>query len=74
MPNYIVRYGAMRILGAFPPCGDQQYERGENVVVRTDRGLEDGRSAVRGHTRSLGIAEKPVSGTDLSQDDRGGLA
>jgi len=42
MSQYIVRYGAMRLLGLFAPPGDQQYGRGVHVVVRTDRGLEAG--------------------------------
>jgi len=42
MPNYIVRYGAIRLVGLFASTGEQQYERGVDVVVRTDRGLEAG--------------------------------
>jgi len=42
MPEYIVRFGAMRLVGSFAPLGEQQYQRGMNVVVRTDRGLEAG--------------------------------
>ena len=42
MANYIVRYGAMRLLGVFAPTGDQSYARGTRAIVRTDRGLEAG--------------------------------
>lgn len=42
MPNYIVRFGAMRLVGTFAPPGEQQYQRGANVIVRTERGLEAG--------------------------------
>jgi cell fate regulator YaaT (PSP1 superfamily) len=42
MPNYIVRFGSMRLLGTFSPPGEQQFKRGTNVIVRTDRGLEAG--------------------------------
>jgi cell fate regulator YaaT (PSP1 superfamily) len=42
MPNYIVRYGAMRLVGVFAPTGEQPYERGLNIIVRTERGLEVG--------------------------------
>ncbi len=42
MPSYIVRFGAMRLVGLFSSTGEQQYERGVNVIVRTDRGLEAG--------------------------------
>jgi cell fate regulator YaaT (PSP1 superfamily) len=42
MPSYIVRFGAMRLVGVFAPAGEQQYQRGVNVIVRTERGLEAG--------------------------------
>jgi cell fate regulator YaaT (PSP1 superfamily) len=32
----------MRILGLFSPTGEQEYRRGTNVIVRTERGLEAG--------------------------------
>ncbi len=42
MPNFVVRYGAMRLVGTFAPPGEQPFRRGTNVIVRTDRGLEAG--------------------------------
>lgn len=42
MASYIVRYGAMRLLGVFAPSGDHAYQRGTRVIVRTERGLEAG--------------------------------
>jgi cell fate regulator YaaT (PSP1 superfamily) len=42
MPTYVVRFGAMRLVGVFAPTGEQQYQRGVNVIVRTERGLEAG--------------------------------
>ncbi len=42
MADYIVRYGAMRLLGVFSPSGGRPYQRGAKVIVRTDRGLEVG--------------------------------
>lgn len=42
MPDYIVRYGAMRLLGVFSPTPGREYRRGMKVVARTDRGLEIG--------------------------------
>jgi cell fate regulator YaaT (PSP1 superfamily) len=42
MSNYIVRYGATRLLGIFSPAADQSYPRGVPVIVRTERGLEAG--------------------------------
>jgi len=42
MPKYVVRSGVMRALGVFNPGRDDSYRRGEQVIVRTDRGLEVG--------------------------------
>jgi cell fate regulator YaaT (PSP1 superfamily) len=42
MPKYVVRYGAMRILGAASAPERDQYRRGVQVIVRTDRGLDAG--------------------------------
>jgi cell fate regulator YaaT (PSP1 superfamily) len=42
MSDFIVRYGAMRLLGAMSARGDARYERGAKVIVRTSRGLEAG--------------------------------
>src|SRR2546430_1678112 len=38
--NYIVRHGAMRFLGEYEPAPSVLYQRGQQVVVRSDRGLE----------------------------------
>ena len=40
--RYVVRYGAMRQLGAFSARDNVPYVRGDEVVVRTPRGLEVG--------------------------------
>jgi len=42
MASYIVRYGEMRFLGVFAAASEQTYRRGEQVIVRTERGLEAG--------------------------------
>ena len=42
MSKYVVRYGAMRMMGALDVPSDREYRRGVNVIVRTDRGLEAG--------------------------------
>lgn len=42
MPDYIVRYGAMRLLGVFRTNGGASYRRGVRVIARTERGLEAG--------------------------------
>jgi cell fate regulator YaaT (PSP1 superfamily) len=40
MPRYVVRYGAMRLLGVFSTRGQDRYQRSAKVIVRTSRGLE----------------------------------
>lgn len=42
MPKYIVRYGAMRLLGVFAGRGKETLGRGSKVIARTSRGLEAG--------------------------------
>jgi cell fate regulator YaaT (PSP1 superfamily) len=42
MPKYIVRYGAMRLLGVFATRGGDRFVRGRRVIARTNRGLEVG--------------------------------
>ena len=42
MPNYVVRYGAMRQLGILGSSRDDAYLRGMQVLARTNRGLEIG--------------------------------
>ena len=40
--QYIVRYGRMRVLGEFRSLTDLEHARGEQVVIRTERGTELG--------------------------------
>ena len=40
MAKYVVRYGAMRILGVFTAPSSASYGRDTRVIVRTERGLE----------------------------------
>ncbi|NLE36938.1 MAG: signal peptidase [Pirellulaceae bacterium] len=42
MAKYIVRYGSMRMLGAFDYPEDKLFARGTKVIARTSRGLEAG--------------------------------
>ena len=38
--NYIVRHGLMRFLGEFEPVPPGLYARSQEVLVRSERGLE----------------------------------
>ncbi|WP_417848452.1 PSP1 domain-containing protein [Thalassoglobus sp.] len=40
--KYVVRYGTMRFLGEFSAKGPQEFQRGNQVVVRSHRGTEWG--------------------------------
>jgi cell fate regulator YaaT (PSP1 superfamily) len=42
MPKYVVRTGSTRALGIMSPHRDEAYQRGNQVVIRTERGLEAG--------------------------------
>ena len=42
MPKYVVRFGAMRMLGVFSSRGSLRLTRGADVIARTSRGLETG--------------------------------
>ena len=65
MPSYIVRFGAMRLVGVFAPSGDQQYDRGMNVIVRTDRGLEAGEVLSEATAKALAMLREPPQGQIL---------
>jgi cell fate regulator YaaT (PSP1 superfamily) len=59
--KWIVRHGAMRLLGEFDAEGDG-CGRGDDVVVRTDRGLEVGRVLCESTPRALAALGEPTRG------------
>jgi cell fate regulator YaaT (PSP1 superfamily) len=67
MPKYVVRYGAMRLLGVFAPSGDVNYRRGAMVIVRTDRGLEAGEVLGEATERTFSALKSPLEGPVLRQ-------
>jgi cell fate regulator YaaT (PSP1 superfamily) len=77
MPDYVVRYGAMRFLGVFTATGEQQYCRGIRVIARTDRGLEAGEVLCEATAATIAWVKDPGSGQilrEMSADDRHELA
>jgi cell fate regulator YaaT (PSP1 superfamily) len=71
--SWIVRHGAMRFLGEFDPEGTA-YARGDEVVVRTDRGLELGQVICPATPRALELLSEPSRGRlvrCLNDRDRG---
>src|SRR4051812_8953754 len=60
----IVRHGAMRFLGEFDPEAGT-YRRGDDVVVRTDPGLELGHVVCEASPKALAYLEEPTKGRVL---------
>jgi cell fate regulator YaaT (PSP1 superfamily) len=58
---WIVRHGAMRFLGEFDPDGGT-YARGQEVVVRTERGLELGQVLCPADPRAVELIGEPTRG------------
>jgi len=70
--SWIVRHGAMRFLGEFDP-ETGEYARGQEVVVRTDRGLELGQVLCPATPRAVELIAEPTRGRILrvlSERDR----
>lgn len=77
MPDYIVRYGAIRNLGVFSSVGGKEYRRGAEVVVRTDRGLETGEVLCESSEEALKHLKDPGAGQilrEMTHDDHHELA
>jgi cell fate regulator YaaT (PSP1 superfamily) len=62
--SWIVRHGAMRFLGEFDPESGE-YARGQEVVVRTDRGLELGQVLCPATPRAIELITEPTRGRIL---------
>lgn len=72
MSKYIVRYGTMRNLGVMASRSDDQFRRGMEVVVRTDRGLEVGQVLCESTEDALSHLDRPANGTivrEVSAED-----
>lgn len=76
--NWIVRHGAMRFLGEFDPEGGT-YARGDEVIVRTERGQEVGAVLALADPRALEMLQEPTKGrilrkmTDRDRQERNNL-
>ncbi|HEY7424669.1 MAG TPA: regulatory iron-sulfur-containing complex subunit RicT, partial [Gemmataceae bacterium] len=70
--SWIVRHGAMRFLGEFDP-ETGEYARSQEVVVRTERGLELGQVLCPATPRAVELITEPTHGRILrllSERDR----
>jgi cell fate regulator YaaT (PSP1 superfamily) len=62
MNQWIVRHGAMRFLGVFDPEQDEGYARGQEVILRTERGHEVGTLLCPSTPELLASLPEPTSG------------
>ena len=60
--KYIVRHGAMRFLGEFEPEGEAPYARGQTVVIRSERGLEEAEVLCESNPRAVELLTEPTHG------------
>jgi len=77
MPDYVVRYGAMRFLGVFTAPADREWRRGTRVIARTDRGLEIGEVLCEALPETVARLKDPGAGQilrEMTADDRNELA
>ena len=70
---YVVRYGRMRFLGEFTGLPGQDHPRGQEVVIRSDRGTELGEVLCPATDRAARFLPNPIHGEILrlpTADDR----
>ncbi len=71
--KYIARHGRMRLLGEYEPAGETAFDRGQAVILRTERGQEIGDILAESSPRALELITEPTHGLVLrvlSDDDR----
>ena len=71
--NYVLRHGVMRFLGDFEPSPAVAYARGQQVIARTERGLEVGEILCDASPRALELLPEKTTGQilrPLSDEDR----
>ena len=59
-PAYLVRYGAMRLVGVCPGLPDLDIPRHADIVVRTDRGLEHATALCPATPRAVAAVAEPT--------------
>jgi cell fate regulator YaaT (PSP1 superfamily) len=72
MPRYVVRHGVMRHLGVFSTRASDSFVRGQQVIVRTSRGMEAGEVLVEATDNVMSQMPDPKTGNILrlvSEDD-----
>lgn len=64
-PSFVVRYGQLRFLGDFEAGADFVFQRGQRVVVKSDRGTEIGEVLCEATERAARLLENPGRGQIL---------
>lgn len=69
--SYLIRYGVMSHVGRFPalPTCDQSLERGQVVVIQTDRGLELGEVLIATDGKAAPLGTGPDAATSGPDGD-----
>jgi cell fate regulator YaaT (PSP1 superfamily) len=71
--TYIARHGVMRFLGQFEATSGSDHERGQAVVLRSERGLEAGEVLCEASERALALIAEPTHGQivrTMTDEDR----
>jgi len=71
--NYIVRHGVMRFLGDYEPTPEVVYLRGQAVIVRSERGLENAEVLAEATRQAVEYLSEPTKGQILrvmTEEDR----
>jgi cell fate regulator YaaT (PSP1 superfamily) len=63
--TYVVRHGKMRFLGEYAGLSNQEYHRGQRVVIRSDRGTELAEVLCTATPQTAQFLENPVRGEIL---------
>jgi cell fate regulator YaaT (PSP1 superfamily) len=77
MTKYVVRTGVMRALGVFTTNREELFQRGQEVIARTDRGLEVGEILCEATPAATDYLQEPGTGQVLRKmtaEDRRELA
>jgi cell fate regulator YaaT (PSP1 superfamily) len=61
-PKYIVRHGTLRFLGEYEASEDAIFDRGDRIVVRSERGLELAEVLCEATPRALELLTGPTQG------------
>lgn len=77
MPKFVVRYGSMRALGVMASKDSESFRRGNEVIVRSNRGIETGLVLCEATDDALSHLDQPTAGhilRGMSDDDARELA